>query len=171
MPEDGEHTVDFDGWFQQDQTTIFDRLSEQGISWKVYFHDIPQTICLLHQRRPENAARYFPVSEFLKDALGPESEFPAFSLIEPDYNGVTENDDHPPHDIMKAQKLLADVYNAIRSNESLWNNTLLVVVYDEHGGFYDHIEPPRAVPPDNHQAEYTFDRLVFVCRQCWFHRG
>lgn len=58
MPEDGEHTVDFQGWFQQNQTTIFDLLSERGISWKVYFHDIPQTVCLLHQRLPENAARY-----------------------------------------------------------------------------------------------------------------
>jgi phospholipase C len=159
MPEDGEHTVDFNGWFQQDQTTLFDRLSEQGISWKVYFHDIPQTVCLNHQRLPENAARYFPISAFLADALGPEVEFPAFSLIEPDYNGVTENDDHPPHDIMKAQKLLADVYNAIRSNNQLWNSTLLVVLHDEHGGFYDHVEPPATVPPDDHQEEFTFDRL------------
>jgi hypothetical protein len=77
MPEDGEHTVDFDGWFQQDQTTLFDRLSEQGISWKTYFHDIPQTVCLKHQRLPENAARYFPVTELYKDARGSEAEFPA----------------------------------------------------------------------------------------------
>lgn len=159
MPGDGEHTVDFAGWFQQDQTTLFDRLSEQGISWKVYFHDIPQTVCLNHQRRPENAARYFSISEFYKDALGSEADFPSFCLIEPDYNGVTENDDHPPHDVMKAQKFLADVYNAIRSNERLWNSTLLVVLYDEHGGFYDHVEPPPAVPPDDHREEYTFDRL------------
>jgi phospholipase C len=159
MPEDGKHKVDFAGWFQQDQTTIFDRLTEKGVSWKVYFHDIPQTVCLTHQRLPENAARYFPFGEFLKDALGREAEFPAFSFIEPDYNGVTENDDHPPHDIMKAQKLLADVYNALRSNEDLWNSTLLVVVYDEHGGFYDHVPPAAATPPDDHHEEYTFDRL------------
>jgi phospholipase C len=159
MPEDGEHTVDFKGWFQQDQVTIFDRLTEQGISWKVYFHDIPQTVCLLHQRRPENAARYFPISEFYNDARGLEAEFPPFCFIEPDFNGITENDDHPPHDIMKAQKLIADVYNALRSNPSLWHGTLLVVVYDEHGGFYDHVESPSAVPPDDHHEEYTFDRL------------
>jgi phospholipase C len=159
MPEDGEHTVDFQGWFQQDQTTIFDRLSEKGASWKVYFHDIPQTVCLLHQRRPENAARYFPITEFHKDAGGQEAEFPAFAFIEPDYNGITENDDHPPHDVMKAQKLLADVYNSIRSNADLWASTLLVVLYDEHGGFYDNVEPPPAIPPDHHKDEYTFDRF------------
>jgi phospholipase C len=83
----------------------------------------------------------------------------ARTFIEPDYNGVTENDDHPPHDVMKAQKLLADVYNALRANPELWASTLLVLLYHEHGGFYDHVEPPAAVPPDNHHEEYTFDRL------------
>jgi hypothetical protein len=167
MPEDGEHGADLEGWFQQDQDTIFDRLSEKAISWKIYFHDIPQSICLTHQRRPERVARYFPINQFDEDARGPEADFPAFCFIEPDYNGATENDDHPPHDVMKAQKLLADVYNALRANAELWASTLLVVLYDEHGGFYDHVEPPSypgspfAVPPEDAQPdwEYTFDRL------------
>jgi phospholipase C len=165
MPEDGEHGADIEGWFQQDQPTVFARLSERDISWKVYFHDIPQSICLVHQRQPERVARYFPAAQFYEDAGGPEADFPAFCFIEPDYNGVTENDDHPPHDVMKAQKLLADVYNALRANPGLWASTLLVVLYDEHGGFYDHVEPPTAanspvaVPPDDHHEEYTFDRL------------
>jgi phospholipase C len=159
MPEDGEHGADIEGWFQQNQDTLYDRLSEKGISWKIYFHDIPQSICLVHQRTPERVARYFPVAQLYEDARGPEVDFPAFCFIEPDYNGVTENDDHPPHDVMKAQKLLADVYNALRGNPDLWASTLLVVLYDEHGGFYDHVEPPSAVPPDDHHEEYTFDRL------------
>jgi hypothetical protein len=50
------------------------------------------------------------------------------------------------------------VYNSIRSNPDLWASTLLVVLYDEHGGFYDHAEPPSAIPPDDHHEEYTFDR-------------
>jgi phospholipase C len=159
MPEDGEHGADIEGWFQQNQTTLFDRLGEKNISWKIYFHDIPQSICLVNQRQPERTVRYFPVAQFYEDARGPEDDFPAFCFIEPDYNGVTENDDHPPHDVMKAQKLLADVYNALRANPELWASTLLVVLYDEHGGFYDHVEPPAAVPPDNDREEYTFDRL------------
>jgi phospholipase C len=161
MPEDGEHGADLEGWFQQTQDTVFDRLSEKGISWRVYFHDIPQSICLVHQRLPENTARYTPFEHFARDAAGAEDAFPAFCLIEPNYNGVGENDDHPPHDVMKAQKLLADVYNAIRANAGLWDSTLLVVLYDEHGGFYDHVEPPAAVPPSPPQPdwEYGFDRL------------
>jgi phospholipase C len=159
MPEDGEHGADIEGWFQQEQATVFDRLSEKAISWKSYFHDIPQSVCLVHQRTPERVARYFPVVQFYEDARGLEADFPAFCFIEPDYNGVTENDDHPPHDVMKAQKLLADVYNSLRGNPELWASTLLVVLYDEHGGFNDHVEPLAAVPPDDHDEEYAFDRL------------
>src|SRR5262249_23179348 len=137
MPQDGQHKLDLPAWFQQDQQTVFDRLSEKGISWRVYYHDIPQSICFVRQRLAVNVARYFPMAQFYQDARGLEADFPPFCLIEPDYNGVTENDDHPPHDVMKAQKLMADVYNALRSNQKLWQATLLVVVYDEHGGFYD----------------------------------
>ena len=175
MPEDGEHGADIAGWFQQNQPTIFDHLSEKEISWKIYFHDIPQSICLVNQRKPENVARYFLFDQFVLDAAGPEKDFPAFGFIEPNYNGSDENDDHPPHDIMKAQKLLGDVYNAIRANRELWESTLLVVLYDEHGGFYDHVEPPKAVPPDAHRDEYTFDqfgiRVPALLVSPWVKRG
>jgi hypothetical protein len=60
---------------------------------------------------------------------------------------------------MKAEQLIADVYNSLRANPDLWNTTLLVIFYDEHGGFYDHVDPPPAIPPDQHQEEYTFDRF------------
>jgi phospholipase C len=159
MPGDGEHTVDAAGWFEQNQETIFDRLSEKAIHWKVYFHDIPQTSVLLHQRRPSNAARYYYINQFYTDARGAEEDFPQFTFIEPDFNGADENDDHPPHDIMKAEKLIADVYNAIRANDPLWQSTLLVIFYDEHGGFYDHVVPPVAQPPDGHDEEYNFKQL------------
>jgi phospholipase C len=159
MPDDGTHKGDLPGYFQQDQTTLFDRLNDQGIHWKVYFHDVPQTTVLMHQREPHNAARYFYVDEFFADARGAESVFPQFCLIEPDYLGFEQNDDHPPHDIMRGETLVADVYNAIRANEALWRSTLLVLFWDEHGGFYDHVEPPPAPPPDSHREEYSFDRF------------
>ncbi len=60
---------------------------------------------------------------------------------------------------MKGEKLVADVYNALRSNPDLWNSCLFAVFFDEHGGFYDHVLPPGAVAPDDHQQEYTFDQL------------
>jgi phospholipase C len=159
MPGDGTHKADLAGYFQQSQDTIFDRLTDKGVHWKCYFHDIPQSWTLDHQRLPHNAARYFYIAEFFNDALGREEDFPQFSFIEPDFMGIIGNDDHPPHDVMKAEKLIADVYNALRANTDLWETTLLVVLYDEHGGFYDHVVPPKAVPPDDHHEEYSFDQL------------
>lgn len=159
MPDDGTHKADLPGYFQQTQDTIFDRLNERAIHWKVYFHDVPQTTVLTDHRQPHNVARYFYIDEFFDDARGHAADFPQFSLVEPAYIGVAENDDHPPHDIMRTEKLIADVYNAIRANEQLWHSTLLIVFFDEHGGFYDHVEPPAAIPPDDRHDEYSFDRL------------
>jgi phospholipase C len=159
MPNDGTKGADLAGYFQQDQDTIFDRLNEKSIYWKSYFHDVPQSWVLRHQRLPHNVARYFYMDQFYSDARGREEDFPEFCFIEPDFMGTVENDDHPPHDIMKAQKLIADVYNAIRANPDLWRSTLLIIYYDEHGGFYDHVVPPRTVPPDDDRVEYAFDQL------------
>ena len=159
MPGDGTHKLDLPGFFQQTQTTLFDRLNERGIHWKVFFHDIPQSAVLASQRKPHNAARYFYVDQFYEDARGPDADFPQFSFIEPDYLGFEQNDAHPPHDILRSERLVADVYNAIRANEALWASTLLVVICDEHGGFYDHVEPPLAIPPDDCHEEYSFARL------------
>ncbi len=119
MPSDGTHKADLPGYFQQDQLTIFDRLNDRGVHWKVYFHDIPQTTVLVRQREPHNTARYFYMDEFFADARGREQDFPEFCLIEPDYMGFEQSDDHPPHDTMGAEKLIADVYNALRQNDCL----------------------------------------------------
>jgi phospholipase C len=169
MPGDGTSGADIPGFFHQTQDTIFDRMNDAGVNWKVYFHDIPQSWTMKQLRAPHNAARYFYIRQFFEDARGAERDFPQFSLIEPDYMGTEENDDHPPHDIMKAEKLIADVYNALRGNEELWTKTLLVIFYDEHGGFYDHVSPPMgAKPSDDHTAEipdpagswtFRFDRF------------
>ena len=156
MPGDGVSGADLPNFFLQTQDTIFDRLNEKQISWKVYFHDIAQSWVLKQQRAPHNAAQYYYMRRFYQDARGHPDDFPQFSLIEPDYFGYEQNDDHPPHDIMRAEKLIADVYNALRRNEALWRSTLLVVFYDEHGGFYDHVEPPAAPEPDDYVASVQF---------------
>lgn len=142
----------------QTQFTVFDRLNEQGKSWRIYYYDFPSSLLLARQRRAENLIHYERIDRFFTDARQAET-FPDFVFIEPKYFGLDQNDDHPPHNIFKAEKLIADVYNALRSNAALWETTLLVVVFDEHGGFYDHVPPPTAVPPDEHQEEYAFDRL------------
>lgn len=144
-------------WY--DQATIFDRLNEQGIPWKIYFGDIPSSLLLVHQWEPHNAARYHPMTAFYEDSAGPAEAFPAFCFLEPSYFHPGATDDHPPHDVWDGEALIAHVYNALRANAALWASTLLVIFFDEHGGFYDHVEPPTALPPDHHQEEYTFTRL------------
>ena len=141
-----------------DQTTVYDRLNERGITWRIYFGDIAQSLLMKHQRRPGNLRRYSDMSAFWQDVNGSAAEFPQYVFIEPSYFGPEQNDQHPPCDVARGDALVADVYNAVRANEALWDSTLLIVLWDEHGGFYDHCEPPRAVPPDNHAEEYSFDR-------------
>lgn len=151
MPS-GAGSLDPKVYFQQCQTTIFDLLDKKNIPWNVFYYDVPASLVFPNQRRPQNLMKYrkmdgsggfFKLAENYKDA----ADFPMFSLIEPKYFGTDQNDDHPPHNIMKGEKLIADVYNALRTNPALWQSTLLVVVFDEHGGFYDHVVPPKAVPP------------------------
>ncbi|NML32454.1 alkaline phosphatase family protein [Paraburkholderia antibiotica] len=150
-------------WYtEQDQDTIFDRLNNarEKKTWKVYFYDFPASLLLKNQRRAENLANYHLFDTFFRDAAGSAAEFPNFVLIEPKYFGEAQNDDHPPHNIMKAEKLIADTYNALRSNQALWESTLLVILYDEHGGFYDHVSPPaNADAPDDHTTSFDFKRL------------
>jgi phospholipase C len=148
MPGDGTYRLDVPGYFHQQQPTLFDRLNERGIHWKSYFHDLPQSWALGRARLPHTVARYFYIDEFFADARAHAEDFPQFCYIEPDFLGFQQNDDHPPHDVMKGEKLVADIYNALRGNRELWPSTLLVIFFDEHGGFYDHVYPPPALPPD-----------------------
>jgi phospholipase C len=144
-------------WY--DQTTLYDRLDEKKIDWRVYYGDVPQSLILVHQLEPENALKYSKLMKFFRDTAGDAKTFPQFCFIEPAYYQPGASDDHPPHDVFEGERLIADVYNAIRRNDALWKTSLLVVLYDEHGGFYDHVVPPAAVPPDHHVEEYTFDQL------------
>jgi phospholipase C len=145
-------------WHFYDQVTLYERLNEAGKDWRIYFGDVPQSLVLVHQWEPRNASRYRPMSEFWT-ACQDAATFPPFAFIEPTYFGNSQNDQHPATDVRAGDALLARVYNAIRANEALWRSTLLICVHDEHGGFYDHVMPGPATPPDAHQEEFTFDQF------------
>jgi len=147
------------------QPSLFFRLFQAGRSCRVYYGDTPLALLFEDQRVGDEAAgydpraNYYPFVLFEHGAAGKEQNFPDFALVEPRYLGFAPNDDHPPHDPFNGQRLIARVYNALRANRKLWKATLLVILYDEHGGFADHVPPPTAVPPDDHHEEYAFDRL------------
>ncbi len=115
---------------------------------------------LVNQLEPHNACNYKKMIQFYQDvAQHPDNKFPAYCFIEPSYYEPGANDDHPTHDVAAGDRLIANVYNALRANEELWSKSLLIVLYDEHGGFYDHVVPPATIAPDHHQEEYAFNQL------------
>ncbi len=67
---------------------------------------------------------------------------PSYSFLEPNYGGPNQNDQHPPSDIRAGEKLIADVYNMVKSSPA-FEQILFVITYDEHGGCYDHVPPPN----------------------------
>jgi phospholipase C len=144
-------------WYSQ--PSVFRRLREAKRSYKIYFGDFPLALLLADQRGPTAGSHFASFDDFSDDAGGDEAKFPDFCFIEPSYLGGDANDDHPPHDVTRGEELIASVYDALRSNDALWQSSLLVITFDEHGGFYDHVVPGPAVPPDDHTEEYTFDRL------------
>jgi phospholipase C len=142
-------------------STIFDRISSQGIpnGWKVYFHDVPQSLTLARLWSHRDCFRRF--AEFADDAA--KGRLPCYSFLEPRYFADLglgmPNDQHPPHDVVFAEQLIADVYNTLRTSPT-WDSTLFVITYDEHGGCFDHAPPPLAVSPGDHRVhdDFAFDR-------------
>jgi len=129
--------------------TLYERLEGVGRDWRIYFHDIPQSLALSRLRKLKYRKNFRRFSaSFAKDAAA--GDLPAYTFIEPRYFNFfssTANDQHPPHDVRLGEHLIADVYDALRSSK-LWEKTLLVVTYDEHGGLYDHVAPPEVANPD-----------------------
>jgi phospholipase C len=86
------------------------------------------------------------MKEFYTDVAA--GNLPSYAFLEPQFHGPLQDDQHPPADIRPGEKLIEDVYNALRKSPQ-WENTLFVVTYDEHGGCYDHHPPTaRAKTPD-----------------------
>jgi phospholipase C len=138
-------------------------LDQRGVDWRWYSFD-PATLRMAdpeyrlsnHHRFSFVDSRTLSVGEraagvlleegpsFLDDVA--EGHLPAVSWIDPHFKdakvlGPNSNDDHPPSDLLAGQDLVLRVFHALRTSPS-WERTLLIVTYDEHGGFYDHVQPP-----------------------------
>jgi phospholipase C len=121
--------------------TIWDRLAERGIAAKYYFSDVPFTALWGSKYRGIT----YPFAQFLRDTKAPT--MPAVSFVDPRFlDGTvgTSGDDHPLSDIRVGQYFLNTVYNAVVSGPN-WKRTVLIINYDEWGGFFDHA-PPTAAP-------------------------
>jgi phospholipase C len=160
--------------------TIWDRLSKYGIPWLNYWSDAPTTGIMLDTclRHPENLAR---IEEFYVDAaagmlpavslvdcnmgqwtgtVGGELQgvpVPALSTAANVFNDSTESEENP-QDIQLGEAFVARITNAVMSGPA-WRRTLLIWLYDEHGGYYDHVAPPAALLPDQTPPDLSADNL------------
>ncbi|GAA0138448.1 phospholipase [Lithospermum erythrorhizon] len=148
------------------QHTIFDSIHDSGLDFGVYFQNIPTTLFYRNMRKLKYIFKFHQYDlKFKKDAS--KGKLPNLAVIEPRYfdlKGIPANDDHPSHDVANGQKLVKEVYETLRKSPQ-WNETLLVITYDEHGGFYDHVQTPYVdIPsPDGNTGPapyfFKFDRL------------
>lgn len=128
--------------------TIYDRMDDAGIGWKSYFSDLPFLFLWGGLRRRSDRIR--PIEEFFEDARA--GTLPPLVHVEPSYR---VNDDHPPHDIALGQAFLSAVINAVGQGPQ-WRRAMIVLCYDEHGGFYDHVVPPTVA---DERADLGFGQL------------
>jgi phospholipase C len=154
--------------FQFQNGTIFDRLTKAGLNWAIYSDDgLPQVRSLAGIANADIRA----FSTFANDVAN--GNYPAaYTFIEPNYghdiipgNYKGGNSQHPTDDVTSGDGFLKTIYEALRASP-LWESSLLLVVYDEHGGFYDHVPPPTGVSPNDAPTDssanawnFKFDRL------------
>ncbi|XVF04849.1 hypothetical protein REPUB_Repub05bG0120700 [Reevesia pubescens] len=148
------------------QRTIFENLDNAGISWGIYYQNIPATLFYRNLRKLKYLSRFRPYDlTFQKHAK--EGKLPGYVVVEQRYMDTKvepANDDHPSHDVYQGQMFVKEVYEILRASPQ-WNETLLIITYDEHGGFFDHVATPVCgVPsPDGIVGPdpffFKFDRL------------
>jgi phospholipase C len=107
--------------------------------------------CVRHLRRTQ---------QFFADADA--GTLPAFSIVDPDFDLFSEEN---PQDIRRGESFAAEVISHVVYGKG-WPHTLLIWVYDEHGGYYDHVPPPEAVPPDDVPAHNPLLSMPSWAKAC-----
>ncbi|KAJ5584555.1 uncharacterized protein N7459_004355 [Penicillium hispanicum] len=146
-------------------TSVFESLTNKNISWKNYYEtDIIDAY--MYKWVQDNAMdRLVHADEFYRDLE--EGTLPTFSYINPEC--CTIDSMHPTSPMASGEQMVKHLYDAIRRSQ-YWDNALLIINFDEHGGFADHVAPPMNVPQpednitftgtsDGHIVTYDFTRL------------
>ncbi|XP_077218365.1 non-specific phospholipase C2 [Tasmannia lanceolata] len=148
------------------QTTIFDNLYDEGFSFSIYYQNVPAVLFYRNLRKLKYVTKFHSFASEFK-AHAKNGKLPNYAVIEQRYMDSKQNpanDDHPSHDVFQGQMFIKEIYEALRASPQ-WNETLMVITYDEHGGFFDHVPTPvTGVPsPDGIVGPepffFKFDRL------------
>lgn len=145
--------------------TVYELFEEKGLTWAIYFHDLFDLLQFQNlAQTPEHMRRFDRCAGDVAAGNLPEFTFlfPRF-MNHKGANGETlqANSQHAPEDVRFGDHLIADVYDALAANPELFKKTALVVTYDEHGGFYDHVLPGPAPNPDGQNSPNPDDRANF----------
>jgi phospholipase C len=146
--------------FRFENGTIFDRLQHHGVRRRLYGGDDFPIVAALQGIGLGDVRHY---SVFAAD-VAQADYVDQYVFIEPSYDIFHQyqagTSQHPLGDVTRGEALIKQTYEAIR-NSPAWNSSLLIITWDEHGGFYDHVAPPAAVPPgdiglDSHHNQHGF---------------
>ena len=156
-------------------SSIYDRMLQGGRTAKLYYYDQASSTMEVVNLLSNQSAVFGTYQQFVDDCAA--NRLPDYSFIEPNYSDhpgpaggeLLASDQHPDHNIAQGERFIASVYNAIFDNPDVWKSTLLLIVYDEHGGIHDHVPPPKLGPAqidggvapssDTEGDPFHFDRL------------
>ncbi len=122
--------------------TIFERLDAHGITWRDYASDLPGIAII--PSIPRTRSTVGTIASFMSDAAA--GTLPSVSFVDPPF--VAAGSEENPQDIRIGERFASQIIQAVMNGPG-WPHTLLVWLYDEHGGYYDHVPPPAAIPPDD----------------------
>ena len=151
---------DGDNFYLSRAFNIYDLFTRRGLDWRVYESFPSVTMLRMFARYATDDRQIVPIDRLAHDVAA--GNLPALTVIEPAMHHFPQNDDHPVADMRNGQAFLKGVYDTLRSNPGLWAKTLLVITYDEHGGFYDHVVPPIADLRDVRQIDSTSQGSVLA---------
>ncbi|XVF05345.1 hypothetical protein REPUB_Repub05bG0164100 [Reevesia pubescens] len=131
------------------QKTIFDSLDENGLSFGIYYQNIPATLFFKSLRKLKFLTKFhsYALKFRLHALLG---KLPNYVVVEQRYFDISlfpANDDHPSHDMARGQEFVKEVYEILRGSPQ-WKEMAILITYDEHGGFYDHVPTPVSGVPN-----------------------
>jgi phospholipase C len=163
----GFSTIDVNQTPLPNQDLVYDWLTTIGIRWRVYHQGLP-FFAMMPRWIPDIVSEdhFRPFAELFKDVQNePPGELPQVIFIEPAYTDAPHigpsSDDHAPSAIKSGQEFLLEAYRAMTLVPDVWSGTVMIVTYDEHGGFFDHVSPPalRTDPPTGAHYQRAFETL------------